>query len=729
MTLLISRRSSTLALSAIVGLYLALGGLYAATTPAFEKPDEEWHFAYVTYLLDRGALPPITSDEALNPARQEAGQPPLFYALSAAAVKFAGLTQARPVLRPNPYWAYPVPGTVNDNKNRFIHERDEITRREFLAVYGLRGLSLLLGVGTVLWAYGLMIELTHQRSLALVSAACVAVWPQYLFIAGSVSNDALVASLSGAAVWVLIRALESRPRSWLAFGALSGLAALAKTSGLVLPALGMAFAIVAGVQRRSVRTALAGTLASLGGLTALAGWWYVRNLWRSGDPLGIGIHVLDMGRAQPLPWTQLASQWEVVEITFWAAFGWTNVLLPDWAYVILRLIEVMIAVGTLFALRDYLRSSGRRYAYAVMTACVAGFGVALVWWARTLNASLGRLLFPALAPLSALIVLACARLGSKLPGLVLICLAGLALIAPVYILPAYQPPRLRPIGEAPRGAQPSQIDFGDLARLYAFKVSPDRVAPGEHVIVTLCWEGRNTTTTDYSIFVHLLGPANLVIGQRNTYPGLGAYATSLWRPGDAFCDQYTVPVSSDAPGSAVYAVEVGLFNLGTGERLPAADAAGRRLGLVTVGGVKVTGSSAGFPPAASRLQANFADLITLIGYEAGPAHPGESWPITLYWQARAPLFADYTVFLHLLDDGGRIVAQGDAPPQAGRYPTHWWDPGEVIRDPHVVSLPADLPSGPYRLVVGLYLPETEERLPLVGLGGDTVMVETLHVAP
>ena len=112
---------SSLALLAILGLYFLLGAAYGILAPALEKPDEEWHYAYVRHLAQLGALPPISPDESQNPALQEAGQPPLFYAAAAGAAHLLGLELPAPNLSRNPHWGYPSRGTVNDNKNRFVH--------------------------------------------------------------------------------------------------------------------------------------------------------------------------------------------------------------------------------------------------------------------------------------------------------------------------------------------------------------------------------------------------------------------------------------------------------------------------------------------------------------------------------------------------------------------------------------------------------------------------------
>jgi hypothetical protein len=58
-------------------------------------------------------------------------------------------------------------------------------------------------------------------------------------------------------------------------------------------------------------------------------------------------------------------------------------------------------------------------------------------------------------------------------------------------------------------------------------------------------------------------------------------------------------------------------------------------------------------------------------------------------------------------------------PQEGRYPTSRWAEGEVVSDPIILTL-ADVPLGRYRLAVGIYDPETVDRLPAVDAAGRPV---------
>ena len=247
-------------------------------------------------------LPPISTDESLNPALQEAGQPPLFYAAAAGAARLLGLELSAPKLNRNPHWGYPSRGTVNDNKNRFVHRPGEWRAPSLRALLVLRLFSLVLGAGAVVSAYGLARAVRASAAVALAAAAFVATVPQYLFIASSVSNDALITALTGATLWALVVALRDRRRvgPWLIFGLLAGLASLTKVSGLLLPVLGATMAVIAGIRRRDARIAALGVAVSLGGLLICTGWWYLRNTLLYGDPLGLRIHFVEYGRQEAL---------------------------------------------------------------------------------------------------------------------------------------------------------------------------------------------------------------------------------------------------------------------------------------------------------------------------------------------------------------------------------------------------------------------------------------------
>jgi hypothetical protein len=75
-----------------------------------------------------------------------------------------------------------------------------------------------------------------------------------------------------------------------------------------------------------------------------------------------------------------------------------------------------------------------------------------------------------------------------------------------------------------------------------------------------------------------------------------------------------------------------------------------------------------------------------------------------------------TTFIHLGQQTGPPVAQGDSPPLDGSYPTHLWAAGEVINDGYRLAVPDDLAVGRYPLYLGFYSPESGER-PVLTVNG------------
>jgi hypothetical protein len=107
--------------------------------------------------------------------------------------------------------------------------------------------------------------------------------------------------------------------------------------------------------------------------------------------------------------------------------------------------------------------------------------------------------------------------------------------------------------------------------------------------------------------------------------------------------------------------------------------------------------------------------MELRGYDVSQSE--QELTVTLYWQALAPLPLDYTVFVHLIGPDGQKVAQHDGQPWwEVSLPTSTWQPGEILQDKHILSLPPNLPSGDYHLNIGVYYWQTLERLPVMERG-------------
>ncbi len=138
---------------------------------------------------------------------------------------------------------------------------------------------------------------------------------------------------------------------------------------------------------------------------------------------------------------------------------------------------------------------------------------------------------------------------------------------------------------------------------------------------------------------------------------------------------------------------------------------------LAVGNLHVTAPNRLFTTPAPNVTFNesFADVAVLLGASiaAPPTQmlvPSGSFDVTLQWQSQRETSTSYRVFVHLINEQGEILAQSDGEPAAWTRPTTGWLPGEIVLDRHILTLPANLPPGPFSLRIGLYNAVTGQRL-------------------
>jgi len=134
------------------------------------------------------------------------------------------------------------------------------------------------------------------------------------------------------------------------------------------------------------------------------------------------------------------------------------------------------------------------------------------------------------------------------------------------------------------------------------------------------------------------------------------------------------------------------------------------------------------------LEADLGGLVRLRGFDLSPETeiaPGDEARLTLYWESLAATETDYKVFVHLADKTERIWGQHDGHPLDALAPTSFWQPGDVVRDEHVLAVASDAPPGEYRLLAGLYEEATMTRLLVERgpeAGGDRVLLTRVRVS-
>lgn len=91
------------------------------------------------------------------------------------------------------------------------------------------------------------------------------------------------------------------------------------------------------------------------------------------------------------------------------------------------------------------------------------------------------------------------------------------------------------------------------------------------------------------------------------------------------------------------------------------------------------------------------------------AAAGDTLDLALTWHALEQMDRPWTVFVHVVDAQGTIVAERNAEPRDGLFPTDAWVRGDWVRDLKQVPL-TGVPAGTYRIEIGVYDPATSQRL-------------------
>jgi 4-amino-4-deoxy-L-arabinose transferase-like glycosyltransferase len=740
----VSRRVERLLLAGVLGLFLVLGVAYSIVVPPFEASDELWHYPMVKFIADHWDLP-VQDPANVGPWRQEGSQPPLYYALAAAATSWIDTSDVEEARHLNPHVDNGI-ATADGNINLVVHHPTRETfpwRGTVLAVHLVRLLSVLMGAAAVYLTYLLVRQILPDRpALALGAAAVHAFTPMVLFISGAVNNDNLVVPLSTLALLLIIRVKDPSPiserRDWelWALGVVLGLGALTKTSSLGLTLLTALAVTVRAVRRRSWRALLQGSLATLLPFLVIAGWWYGRNLRLYGDLTGFNVFFEILGiRDVPADLSQLWRERFSFLAGYWGNFGGLNVPMAPWTYAAMEVVVVVAGLGVIAAVvRSQVRcrrpgaggSPDSQLSFIICILWALLVSVPWLWWARVTWSSQGRLVFPAISVWSMLLVLGLAawfprRWGEWAVGGLALFLLGLSTAAPfVWISPAYAPPE--PLTDAQLAAIPqrSGVEFGGVLRLVGFDVQGETVQPGGEVGVTLYWEALAPADRDYTTFVHLLGEGELSVAQRDTFPGLGRLSTTWLRPGFRWADRYVVPVPDTAYAPDAVQVEVGLYDASTGERLPVNQPDGVPLGdNVRFGGVVVQPRPGDLP---NPIAVNFGDRMELVGYDLSSrvVYRGETLTLTLHWRGLRAMGTNYTVSAQLVDAAQRKAAQWDGWPLDGEAPTAAWMPGQRVTDVRALDVYAEAPAGVYDLRLAVYVLEEGQilHLPVIPEGGE-----------
>lgn len=711
----------------IIAVFLALGVHYSRTVPLFEGPLEPWHYLQVEHFAGDRPSPALGDLRTAWKKQRRPAEPPLYYLIGSLLVRGIEISTDQTPYPLNP-WATLGDAYTTGNRNAVLHlvpAEGPPYRGVSAAVHCLRLFSLGCAALSLVAIHSAVRTLVPRRQeIAFGTTALAAFTPGFLFTSSTVNNIALTTLAVSLTLYVAIHTAKgARPQVlWNALlGLAAGLAVLSGWGGLA--ALGIVIAAYFLRPRPQTRTTSQRATWAISFLMA-AGTTIAWGAYAWREEVRFGLSRLEM-TASPQGKDFFQALGRAI-VSYWGTFGWHNVLAEPWFYsfIAVLLIACVGGGGLLLITMGWLGVPARRHLGEVLPLpCLTLALVTLIAWARTSFRAWpqGTLFYPAIGPISFLLYGGLSAWAQKwhprlVASAVALALAIVASLVPAAVIkPAYDlPPRLA-LEDLPTDMRPLDLAYGQDLYLLGYNLEQERVTVGQSLHLRLYWTTRKRIETEYYFTVSLLGPDASLIGLVKSFPGRGNYPTRLWLPGEVVIDDYEIRVAENAQAPAAASVRLSVDDWLAQKTLEPKDYRGQSLGPTPqIAVVRLAPPYHILYQPERTVGATFDRRIKLEGYTIWPANPsvGSPWEVRLVWKALRRMSADYTVFVHLLDAHGNLVAQADSPPLKGHYPTSLWQAGEMVQDIHVIHLPASAQPGIYTLQVGWYLLESGERLPV-----------------
>lgn len=264
------------------------------------------------------------------------------------------------------------------------------------------------------------------------------------------------------------------------------------------------------------------------------------------------------------------------------------------------------------------------------------------------------------------------------------------------------------------------LDMTPSLRLEGHTLPTVALRPGDRFTTSIFWSASSQPDTAYRLRLTLRDRQHVWAEEITDLAG-PHYPTTAWRAGEVLLGLHDLTVPREAP-SGEYDLVAELLD---GEQ---------GISSHTLGRLTVISRPRQFdaPTMEHADGARWDPGIGLLGCDLQA--DGAEMALTLHWQAQAMMDTSYTVFVHLLDETGRIWAQADSLPVGGDYPTTSWLPGQVVSDAYRLIPQEGAPLGEYHLAVGWYDLETGLRLPVYDAEGhrqpdDRLLLGSIHWEP
>jgi hypothetical protein len=116
-------------------------------------------------------------------------------------------------------------------------------------------------------------------------------------------------------------------------------------------------------------------------------------------------------------------------------------------------------------------------------------------------------------------------------------------------------------------AHPQTARVGEAITFLGWDIQSTAIARGQSLNLDLFWRAERAVTESYTVFAHLTDASGRVVTTIDSPPYDGMFPTNRWTVGEIVRDRHTLQVPANlAPGE--YGIEVGMYLLATGQRLP-----------------------------------------------------------------------------------------------------------------------------------------------------------------
>lgn len=239
----------------------------------------------------------------------------------------------------------------------------------------------------------------------------------------------------------------------------------------------------------------------------------------------------------------------------------------------------------------------------------------------------------------------------------------------------------------------------------------DTLSAGETIDINLVWQANRRVGHEYFNFIQIQTQDFQTIASYENYILRWLYPTSIWSSDVTVANSTRLQLPDELDAGA-YRLVTGLYY--ANQRRVTVDSAFANIvdNAATIAWLKVPQTPVEIAENAYPIDATVDNLFELTHIAFAPvdgqllAH--------LYWESlQNRPSVNSTIFIHIVDTEGNVVAQSDLQPMNGQYPTFIWDEGEIVRTEHL--LPVDVSDNPdeYTVRLGMYIFNPEpQNLPI-----------------